>query len=270
MQGQPYRDHNRATCNDCGWTGTVDDLQPEGTPAVVTPDKPAAPVGPQRKEEPEEEEPVDSLVRRLKQRQQVLEEEWSRCRREEYRRLAHTYRVLLADRVRFLDLEATKLALRIARQIKTINTFPEQTPADEELTELRILCGTRSAVPAHLAALYVALHGKLEYGVAPAADRRAEPENLAPSWDRYKSFAAASPAARMVAQQAAEIRAADHPSVQVRCATCGRVADMSKELGGSVPVPPDGWGIVPSVEGILCPECLAAERISLASRLQRP
>lgn len=227
MQGQPYRDRDRtrATCNACGWTGMVDDMVPEGTPAVVTSDKLKESAGPQRKEEPEEEEAIDSLVRRLKQRQQTLEESRSRCRREEYRHLAHMYRALLAKRMSFLDLDATKLALRIAGQIKAMG---EQTPAGEELAELRILCGTRHAVPEQLAALYVALHGKLEYGVAPVAE---------------------------------------HPSVQVqvRCATCGKVADMSRELGGSVPVPPDGWGIVPSVDGILCPECLTAER-----RLQQP
>lgn len=125
------------------------------------------------------------------------------------------------------------------------------------------MCGTTHAVPAPLAALYVARHGIQKEAARLPVDRRAEPENLAPSWDRYKRLAAASPAARMVAQQAAEIRAADHLHGQVRCATCDKVADLSRELGGSVPVPPDGWCPGPGLLGIRCPECVA-------KALQRP
>ena len=100
-----------------------------------------------------------------------------------------------------------------------------------------------------------------EVVVAPG---KPEPENLAPSWDRYKRLTRleADPAPLMVARQAAEIRAVDHPPGQVRCTVCGKVADPvleRREDGIPVPVPPKDWGTLPGIPGILCPQCVMTE-----------
>jgi len=90
--------------------------------------------------------------------------------------------------------------------------------------------------------------------VAPG---KPEPENLMPSWDRYKRMTRleADPAPLMVARQAAEIRAVDHPPGKVQCTVCGKVADLVREQWGNALIPPDGWDNAPGLPGIRCPEC---------------
>jgi hypothetical protein len=159
--GQQIQDRNQATCRDCGWKGTVHDLRPEGlTVEEVLAREPAAPAGPQL----EEEEPItiDDQIEGLKRQEQALGVARSAARLAEYRQLVREYMRLLADRMRSLDLGATRIALQIARQIKATEG---RTPEDDLLAALRILCGTKHAVPETLAPLYIAFHcGKQEEG----------------------------------------------------------------------------------------------------------
>jgi len=144
-RGEPYRDNDGAKCNSCEWDGITHYLVPaEATPAETA--------GPQLTAEV-----IDSLIQTLRHRKIAINKNTVTHRLAEHQQLMKKYVKLVQTRTAFMDQPATEIALEIAQRIK--EDLGDLSPDDGLLSTLRILCGTCSAVPANLSALYIALHG---------------------------------------------------------------------------------------------------------------
>lgn len=152
-RGEPYRDNDGAACKSCGWDGIILYLVPVDTISGRGIDRPL-PVG-----EPVTAGVIDSLIQTLRHRELVLTENRVTLRGAEYQQLVKEYVKLVQTRTAFMDQAATEIALALTQQIKDLGDL---LPDDGLLSHLRILCGTRYAVPTNLLALYTALHGKPE------------------------------------------------------------------------------------------------------------